>query len=111
MSNNTRRPKHFYKLLNKHDQPVQIDLNNYKCTCVVTGARKSFYHKYLYELIVRRYNSNIDLFRTTYVSRSGASVNNQSRRAKQLQQRIDRMYDQIRTLKAKRQQLTTDHTS
>ena len=97
-SNKTRRAKVFYTLKNAAGRDVQIDLNNYKVQCVKTGKRKSFYHKYLHNLIVRKYNSNIDTFRTTYVSRE-AAPDKRERRVKQLQDRISRLYVQISNLK------------
>ena len=94
----TRKTKHFYSLNNSAGQPVNIDLNNYRVECVKTGQRKQFYHKYLFNMIVRKYEGNIDLFRTTYVSRAAAPDKNQ-RRAEQLQDRISRLYVQISNLK------------
>lgn len=65
------RAKHYYTLLNTQQQPVQIDLANYKTRCTITGAPKQFHHKYLAQLIERAYGNNIDTFRTTYISRAG----------------------------------------
>lgn len=98
-SKKTRRAKkQFYTLKNAAGRDVQIDLNNYKVQCVKTGKSKSFYHKYLFNLIVRKYQGNIDTFRTTYVSREAAPSQNE-RRVKQLQQRISRLYVQISNLR------------
>ena len=102
----SRKTKHFYNLLNTAGDTVQIDLNNYKVTCVSTGKRKSFYHKYLYQLIVSKYNSNIDLFRTTYTSREAGPTRHE-RRAQQLQARINKLYVQISNLKGE----LADHES
>lgn len=103
----SRKTKHFYTLNNAAGAPVNIDLNNYKVTCVKTGKSKSFYHKYLFNLISRKYEGNIDRFRTEYTSREAAPSKNE-RRAKQLQERIDRLYNQIRELKATRNELVVD---
>ena len=97
-SKKTRRAKVYYTLVNAAGNDVKIDLNNYNVQCVKTGKRKSFYHKYLFNLIHRKYAGNIDTFRTTYVSREAAPSQNE-RRAKQLQQRIGRLYAQISNLK------------
>ena len=98
MNKKSRKTKHFYSLNNAAGAPVKIDLNNYRVECVKTGQRKSFYNKYLFNLISRKYEGNIDLFRTTYVSRAAAPDKNQ-RRAQQLEARISRLYVQISNLK------------
>ena len=99
MKKQSRRARHYYKLLDANNNQVNIDLNNYKCTCVVTGKRKSFYHKYLYELIVRKYNSNIDTFRTTYTSREAAPS--------ATQRKIERLNASIKRAQQRVEQLTT----
>jgi len=104
---NTRKAKVFYTLQDAYGKDVRIDLNNYRVICNKTGKRKSFYHKYLFNLISRKYESNIDRFRTEYTSREAAPSKNE-RRAKQLQARIDRLYNQIRELKATRNELVVD---
>lgn len=81
------KTKHYYTLQDRNNKPVQIDLNNYKTTCTVTHARKSFYHKYLYDLIMRDYAGNIDTFRTTYISRAGRPTIS---RAERLNKQIER---------------------
>jgi hypothetical protein len=88
-----KRTKHFYSLLNKNNQTVQIDLNNYRVICNTTGERKKFYHKYLAGLIERKYNNNIDLFRDSYTSRQ--PVDADQKRATQIQNRIDRLRAQL----------------
>ena len=97
-SKKNRRAKVFYTLQNAAGKDVRIDLNNYRVICNKTGKRKSFYHKYLHNLIVRKYNGNIDTFRTTYVSREAAPDKRQ-RRVKQLQARISRLYVQLSNLR------------
>ena len=94
----SRKAKVFYTLLNKNGSEVNIDLNNYKVTCNKTGKRKSFYHKYLHNMIVSKFNSNIDLFRDTYVSREAGPDKN-ARKVEALQARIDRHFKQINILK------------
>ena len=94
----SRKAKVFYSLLNKDGREVNIDLNNYKVTCTVTGKRKSFYHKYLNNLIVSKYAGNIDTFRDTYVSRE-AAPSREERKVQQIQARIDRYFKQISNLK------------
>ena len=97
-SKKTRRAKVFYTLKDKNLNDVQIDLNNYRVICNKTNKSKSFYHKYLFNLINRKYNSNIDLFREGYVSREAAPDKNQ-RRVKQLVERIQKLSVQLSNLK------------
>lgn len=96
----SRKAKVYYTLLNSAGDQVSIDLNNYKCVCVVTGKRKSFYHKYLYDMIMRKYAGNIDTFRTTYQSRE-AAPDKHERQVARLQQSIDRHMSRINELKNK----------
>lgn len=97
------KTKHFYTLLNSNGREVQIDLNNYKCICTVTGARKSFYHKYLANMIKRDYDNNIDTFRETYVSRAGRPSKSQAER---LNEQIERARNKLATLLEKQASLT-----
>ena len=99
-----RKAKQFYSLLNKDGVEVNIDLNNYKVTCTVTGNRKSFYHKYLHNMIVTKFDSNIDLFRDTYVSREAAPSKNE-RKAERLQDRINVLLYKVKELKAQKAEL------
>ena len=94
----SRKTKQFYTLKDKNLNDVQIDLNNYKVTCNATGKRKSFYHKYLHNMIVSKYNSNIDLFREGYVSREAAPGKNE-RRKNHLIARIQKLSVQLSNLK------------
>lgn len=106
--NNTQHMKkstHLYSLLNNAGDTVQIDLNAEQVTCTKTNQTKRFYHKYLAGLIERQYDNNIDLFRSTYTSR--ASVDPRERKAKQIQQRIDRLNAQLNKLRAEKDQLTS----
>ena len=96
MSKTSRtRIKHIYQLLDRNQRTVNIDLNNYPVRCTVTGARKSFYHKYLAQLIQDKYDNNIDTFRTTYVSRAGRPTISAADR---LQQRINHTRNKLEQL-------------
>ena len=95
------KTKHFYTLLNSNNQPVQIDLANYRVTCTITGARKSFYHKYLAGLIEREYGNNIDTFRTTYISRAGRPGKTQAERIAEQIERTRNKLDQLLTKQAR----------
>ena len=107
MSNKTKKSRKAVQLytFNSSAGEVKIDLNNYTATCSVTGAPKKFYHAYLANLINTKYDGNISTFEDTYVSRAGRSAEIPAKKANALQARIDRMYDQIRTLKEKKAQL------
>ena len=99
-----RKAKQFYSLLNKDGVEVNIDLNNYKVTCTVTGNRKSFYHKYLHNMIVTKFDNNIDLFRDTYVSREAGPTRNE-RKAEKIQDRINLLLYKVKELKAQKAEL------
>ena len=101
-----KKAKQYYTLKDKNLNDVQIDLNNYRVICNKTGARKSFYHKYLHNMIVRKFNGNIDLFREGYVSRAAADP--RARKAKQIQERIDRLSYQLKELRALKNELAAD---
>ena len=96
--NKSRRAKVYYTLQNATGKDVSIDLNNYKCICNTTGKRKSFYHKYLADMIARKYNNNIDLFRQRYESREAAPSSTE-RRKNQLVARIQKLSVQLSNLK------------
>lgn len=97
-SKKSRKAKVFYTLKDKNLNDVSIDLNNYRVICNKTGKAKQFYHKYLNDLIHRKYNSNIDLFREGYVSRE-AAPNQNERRKKQLVERIQKLSVQLSNLR------------
>ena len=107
MSNKTKKSRKAVQLytFNSSVGEVKIDLNNYVATCSVTGQPKKFYHAYLANLIATKYDNNISTFEDTYVSRAGRSAEIPAKKANELQARIDRMYDQIRTLKARKAEL------
>ena len=99
-----RKAKQFYSLLNKDGVEVNIDLNNYKVKCSVTGNSKSFYHKYLHNMIVTKFDNNIDLFRDTYVSREAGPTRNE-RKAEKIQDRINLLLYKVKELKAQKAEL------
>ena len=94
----SRKTKHIYILQDAYGQDVNIDLNNYRVICNKTGNSKSFYHKYLFNLIQRKYEGNIDRFRKEYVSREAAPSQNERRR-NQLVARIQKLSVQLSNLK------------
>ena len=100
----SRKAVHLYTF-NSSAGEVKIDLNNYTARCTITGAPKKFYHVYLANLINTKYDGNISTFEGTYVSRAGRSAEIPGKKAKELDNRIGRLYAQIRTLKAKRDEL------
>ena len=97
-SKKSRKAKVFYVLQDAYGKDVNIDLNNYRVICNKTGKSKQFYHKYLFNLIHRKYEGNIDRFRTEYVSREAAPDKNQ-RRAAQIIERIQKLSVQLSNLK------------
>lgn len=106
------RTKHYYTLLNHNGREVQIDLANYRVRCTVTGQHKQFHHKYLAGLITRAYHNNIDLFRTTYVSRAGAPRKTPRKtQAERLMDQIERARARLDQLLAKQTRLETELVS
>lgn len=107
MSNKKKKTRKAVQLytFNSSAGEVKIDLNNYVATCSVTGQPKKFYHAYLANLIATKYDNNISTFEDTYVSRAGRSAEIPTKKANELQARIDRMYDQIKLLKQKKAEL------
>ena len=97
-SKKSRKAKVFYVLQDAYGKDVRIDLNNYRVICNKTGKSKQFYHKYLFNLIHRKYEGNIDRFRTEYVSREAAPDKNE-RRVKALVERIQKLSVQLSNLK------------
>ena len=96
----SRKAKVFYILRDAYGKDVNIDLNNYRVICNKTGKRKSFYHKYLFNLIQRKYEGNIDRFRTEYVTVQAAA---RQKRARDIQKRIDLLEVQLQGLINERQ--------
>jgi len=103
-----QKTKHMYTLQNANNQSVQIDLANYQVICNVTNTRKQFYHKYLFDLITRKYAGNIDLFRTTYVSRAGRPHKTQATR---VAEQIERARDRLEQLLATQAQIKQHETA
>ena len=97
-SKKSRKAKVFYVLQDAYGKDVNIDLNNYKVICNKTGKAKQFYHKYLFNLIHRKYEGNIDRFRTEYVSREAAPSSNERKKAR-LIERIQKLSVQLSNLK------------
>ena len=97
----SRRAIHNYSFADK-----TVDLNGYIATCTVTGTSKKFYHSYLANLIVTKYDNNFSQFVATYVSREGRSVNVGERKLTDVRSKIDKLYSKIRELKALRNELT-----
>lgn len=97
-SKKSRKAKVFYTLQDASGKDVRIDLNNYRVVCNKTGKSKQFYHKYLHNLIHRKYEGNIDRFRTEYVSREAAPDKNE-RRKNQIIARIQKLSAQLSNLK------------
>ena len=98
----TRRPAKFYTLKDRNLNLVQIDLNNYRCICNITGKRVTFHHEYLNGLIHRKYAGNIDRFRVEYVTTQAAA---RVKRAEQVQKRINQLNVQLQHLMNERRQL------
>jgi len=102
----SRKAIHLYTLQSSAGE-VQIDLNNYVARCTKTGNPKSFYHAYLANLIQTKYDNNISTFEDTYVSREGQAGANAERKAQALEDRIDSLYQKIKLLKQKREELVS----
>ena len=98
----TRRPAKIYTLKDRNLNLVQIDLNNYRCICNITGKRVTFHHEYLNGLIHRKYAGNIDRFRVEYVTTQAAA---RVKRAQEVQKRIDLLKVQLQGLMNERRQL------
>lgn len=104
-SKKSRKSTHFYSF-NSSAGEVSIDLNNYEVKCSKTGNVKKFYHKYLADMIEKKFDNNISTFEDTYVSREAGPSKNE-RKAEQIQDRINRLMYQIKELKAAKAQLAS----
>jgi hypothetical protein len=91
--------------LNSDAGPVELDLNNYTAVCSVTKEPKQFHHSYLANLIATKFDNNISLFESTYVSRVGLAEKNVHVKAAKLEDRISALYTKIRALKIARDEL------
>lgn len=96
----SRKKVHVY---NFADQ--SINLNGYVARCTVTGNEKRFYHSYLANMIVKKFDNNFALFENTYVSREGKSVGAADRKVDVIEERINKLYSKIAQLKSQRNQL------
>lgn len=83
-----------------------VNLNGYVAICTVTGNEKRFYHSYLANMIEKKFDNNFSNFVETYVSREGKSGQVSERKSAQLEQRISKLYNKIRELKALRNELS-----
>ena len=101
----SRKAVQNYNFETETNGTVSIDLNNYTAVCTVTGNPKKFYHSYLADMIKTKFDNNIDVFEQNYVSREGKAGNVNQRKVEDVRNRIGRLYNQIRELKAKRDQL------
>ena len=106
-SKSNRRPAKMYTLADHTGRSVNIDLNNYRCICNITGKRSQFHHAYLNGLIHRKYQGNIDLFRDTYVTVQAMA---RQTRARDIQTRIDNLTGQLNKLIQQKNQLTSTTT-
>ena len=106
-SKSNRRPAKMYTLADHTGRSVNIDLNNYRCICNITGKRSQFHHAYLNGLIHRKYQGNIDLFRDTYVTVQAMA---RQTRARDIQTRIDNLTGQLNKLIQQKNQLTSTAT-
>ena len=102
----SRKAVHNYSFDSESGEKVTIDLNNYTVKCSVTGNVKKFYHKYLANMIEKKFDNNIDVFEANYVSREAAPAPSE-RKAQKIQERIDRLFYQIKELKARKAELAT----
>jgi hypothetical protein len=95
---------------NSSEGEVEIDLNNFTAVCTETGNEKKFYHSYLANLIVTKYDNNITTFTTTYVSREGKKGQNETKKLDNVKLRIEKLYNQIRELKKVRDELQSSES-
>lgn len=100
----SRKKVHNYTF-DSDEGEVKIDLNNFTAVCNVTKAPKKFYHSYLANLIKTKYDNNITNFNNTYVSREGKSGRVTQNKIDSVEERITKLYQKIRELKEKRDQL------
>jgi hypothetical protein len=96
---------------NSDEGEVEIDLNNFTAVCSVTNNPKKFYHSYLANLIVTKYDNNISTFNNTYVSREGKSESVNQNKIDSVENRINQLYQKIRELKEKSKELQAETQS
>ena len=85
-----------------------VDLNSYTAICTQTGNEKKFYHSYLANMIMKKFNNDFKLFENTYISREGKGILNEVNKVKDLEVKISKLYTKIRALKVKRDQLVEE---
>ena len=86
---------------------VKINLNGYEAKCTQTGNSKSFYHSYLANLIVTKYDNNISTFEATYVSREGRGQLRGEGRVDELKGQIERAAARLEALQLKMTELAS----
>ncbi len=106
MEKNTKKGR-VKKVHNYTFEDQTVNLNGYVAICTVTGNEKRFYHSYLANLIVTKYDNNFSTFEATYISREGRSTFVNERKLNNVEDRITKLYNKIRELKAVRDELTT----
>ena len=82
-----------------------VNLNGYVAICTITGSEKRFYHSYLANMIVKKFNNNFSTFESTYISREGKSTFVNQNKVNQIENRISKLYTKIAELKAVRDEL------
>lgn len=97
----SRKMVHNYKF----DCGSEVDLNNYSATCTQTNNKKKFYHSYLANMIKKKFNNDFKLFEKTYISREGKGILNEVNKVDVLEDKITKLYNKIRALKSKRDEL------
>ena len=83
-----------------------VNLNGYVAICTVTGNEKRFYHSYLANMIVKKFNNNFSTFESTYISREGKSTFVNQNKVNQIENRISKLYTKIAQLKSLRNELS-----
>jgi len=106
MSEETKNKKSRKAIVNYNFTDKTVNLNGYVATCTVTGSSKQFYHSYLANMIVKKFNNNFSTFESTYVSREGKSIGVSVRKVESVEQRISKLYVKIRELKQLRDTIT-----
>jgi hypothetical protein len=106
MSEETKTKKSRKAIVNYEFADQTVNLNGYVARCTVTGSEKRFYHAYLANMIVKKFNNNFAQFEDTYVSREGKSISVSVRKVESVEQRISKLYNKIRELKALRDSIT-----
>ena len=82
-----------------------VNLNGYVAICTITGNEKRFYHSYLANMIVKKFNNNFSNFENTYISREGKSTFVTQNKVNQIEDRISKLYTKITQLKSLRDEL------